>query len=353
MLYSDPITADDYLLQNTLDNEQRNVFSTGWHLVGCRNDFAQPGDFLVVDIGIESVVVINDQGTLRALSNICRHRGHPLLEGSGNTQQIVCPYHSWRYQTNGQLHRAPNSKRVEGFSEADICLPRHAVHCQGDLVWVCLADDEAFPETQLAEPSNEIFQYLGALSTLEHSTQSEYLVAANWKVVIDNYLECYHCGVGHKSFCEVMSLPTYQGAPGNLWSLQTAQYNGNHSLSESAPKEWAFFTFFPNMIVNITPGVRQINFMQAVPLSAEQTLIKLRTWHEGESTAIAEQLRSVILDVKREDVAYCEAVQSGYHSESFSRGIIMADNTGGPLSELAVLHFHQWLRARMTNCASA
>ena len=353
MLYSDPITANDYHLENILKAEQEAVFSKGWHLVGCHNDFAQNGDFLVVDIGMESVVVINDQGTLRALSNICRHRGHPLLSGSGNTQQIACPYHAWRYQTNGQLQRAPNAKRVEGFNEADVCLPQYCVQRHGNLVWVCLTDDEAFPTAQLTEPANEISQRLGTLSTLEHLTQSEYSVAANWKVVMDNYLECYHCGVGHKSFCDVMSLPTYHGAPTNSWSLQTAQYKGAVPLSENAPEEWGFFTFFPNMIINITPGLRQINFMQAVPLSAEQTLVKLRTWHSGECTALAEQLRSVILDVKREDIAYCEAVQRGYQSESFARGIIMADSSGGPLSELAVLHFHQWLSGRMASCHSA
>ena len=349
MLYSDPISAHDYHLENVLNVEQKSVFSKGWHLVGCHNDFAQPGDFLVADIGMESVVVINDQGILRALSNTCRHRAHPLLTGSGNTQQIVCPYHAWRYQTNGQLKRAPNSKRVEGFNEADVCLPQYAVQRQADLVWVCLSDNEAFPIAQLNEPANQISQRLGSLSAFENLTKNEYSVAANWKVVMDNYLECYHCGVGHKSFCEVMSLPSYHGLPTNNWSLQTAQYKGEVALSENAPQEWAFYTFFPNMIINITPGLSQINFMQAVPLSAEQTLVKLRTWYSGECTALAEQLRSVILDVKREDIAYCEAVQRGYRSESFSRGIIMTDSRGGPLSELAVLHFHQWLQKQVAS----
>ncbi|RMA82300.1 choline monooxygenase [Umboniibacter marinipuniceus] len=343
----DPIIASDYILPEILSLEDQAVFAKSWHLVGCANDLSQHGDFFVTHIGQESVVVINDRGALRALSNICRHRGHPLLTGSGNTQQISCPYHSWRYQTDGQLLRAPNAKRVANFSTADICLPSYAVRREQDLIWVCLAQDEPFPAHQLARVSEEIYERLGPLSALNSLTQSEYYIAANWKVVMDNYLECYHCGVGHKSFCEVMALPSYHGSADGCWSLQTAHYTGTIPLPLNSPKEWAFFSFYPNMIINITPGVRQINFMQVVPVSAEQTLVKLRTWRDGEENALTALLANVILDVKREDIAYCEAVQRGYHSASFTQGIVMADESGGPLSELAVLHFHQWLKHRM------
>ena len=348
MTYFDPITADDYVLPESLAQEFQTVFEEGWHLVGCINDVAQSGDFLVVDIGAEPVIVINDQGVLRALSNICRHRGHPLLTGCGNVQKISCPYHNWRYQTNGHLLRAPNAKRMPNFDEAKICLPQFAVHQERDLIWICLANNRVFPPDLKDTPSNEIYQRLGELSQLDNLVQSEYQVAANWKVVMDNYLECYHCGVGHKSFCEVMALPSYHGQFGANWSLQTAQYTGEIPLPSKSPQEWAFFSFYPNMIVNVTPGVRQINFMQAVPISVEQTLVKLRTWHTREHSDLDELLRNVILDVKREDIAYCEAVQSGYRSSHFEQGIVMADESGGPLSELAVLHFHQWLRRKLS-----
>ena len=349
MSFYDPIVAQDYLSNEVLERELNLAFSSQWQLVACTNDVPDTGSFVVVEIGSESVVVINDNGELKALSNICRHRGHPLVSGSGTTSQLVCPYHQWRYQTNGALLRAPNSKRVEGFETESICLPSYPLKQMGAFIFVCLSDDTPFPEEQFQPLISQLENRLGELGNFsEYSTRS-YEVKSNWKVVMDNYLECYHCGVGHQSFCEVMALPSYQGTIGAQWSMQTAEYKGPLTLDELAPQQWAFFTVYPNMILNVTPGVRQLNFMQAVPVGPELTRVELRTWKHPDSDAVmSTSLAEVILDVKREDIAYCEAVQQGYHSRHFTQGIVMADEHAGALSERAVLHFHQWL-SRLIN----
>src|SRR6201991_3177786 len=137
--------------------EQREIFSKEWLCVGRASALAKPGDYLTAQIDAQPVVVIRDEaGGLKAMSNVCLHRMSVLLEGRGNKRRIVCPYHAWSYGLDGGLKGAPLMDRQEGFCKESYTLP--AIRCEEWQGWIYVTLDENAPpvQKQLAELSELI-----------------------------------------------------------------------------------------------------------------------------------------------------------------------------------------------------
>ena len=112
-----------YLDENIYEQEKRKIFYNHWHYAGHISQLTKTGDYLTAGIADESIFVVRGQDDeLRGFYNVCRHRAHQLLEGSGNTRNIVCPYHAWSYALTGELRHARNSEKVPGFDKSEFCL---------------------------------------------------------------------------------------------------------------------------------------------------------------------------------------------------------------------------------------
>ncbi|MGI9284419.1 MAG: aromatic ring-hydroxylating oxygenase subunit alpha [Pseudomonadales bacterium] len=208
-----------YLQDDIFALEREHIFLAEWVCVGREEDLPAPGDHKVLDLYGESILLLrNRMGSLRAFYNVCRHRGaqicaateqedsnHRLrLKGgvvAGRT--IMCPYHAWTYNLDGQLLRAPHMTAEMGFKVDEVQL--HPVSCEswGGFVFLNLTPEHAPSFAEGIACSDEAFQrYPLAALRVGHSIQYE--VNANWKVLCENYNECYHCGPVHPELCQIV-----------------------------------------------------------------------------------------------------------------------------------------------------
>jgi phenylpropionate dioxygenase-like ring-hydroxylating dioxygenase large terminal subunit len=198
-----------------------------WLCVGREEQVPVPGSHRVLDLYGESILLLrNGEGELRAFYNVCRHRGarlcpaeeeheapHGVTLGGGvmGSRSILCPYHAWSYNLDGELQRAPHLGEEDGLNKADHNLYPVAVESWGGFVFVNLCPESA-PDflSQISGTIEQFQRYPLADLRIGHSI--EYQVEANWKVICENYNECYHCGPVHPELCEIV--PVFKQAGG-------------------------------------------------------------------------------------------------------------------------------------------
>jgi len=193
--YSDPAI---------LDLELERIFGRTWQYAGVVEQVSEPGAFITCRAGVTPVLVVRGRDDeLRAFVNVCRHRGHEVASGCGKRETLQCPYHAWTYDLDGSLRKAPRSEREPGFDNADWSLCPVLVDTWGPLVFVN-ADLGAAPLSEtLGDLPAEITRRGLDPAGFDYKGRSrELLIEANWKIVVENFLECYHCPVAHQSRSE-------------------------------------------------------------------------------------------------------------------------------------------------------
>ncbi len=222
-----------YLSQEIYKREVERIFCREWFCAGREEQLQKPGDFVVLDVVGESVLVVRTKASeIRAHYNVCRHRGTRLCETTGEAEVgrvklsggvlgangIRCPYHQWTYALDGRLLNAPHLRECGGFCKEDFSLYPVGVETWGGFLFVNLTPDAAAKEgrtlrRESGEAAERVKRY--PLSDLRVAQRIEYEVEANWKVIVENYNECYHCGGVHPELCEVV--PAFkQGGGGAL-----------------------------------------------------------------------------------------------------------------------------------------
>ncbi len=210
MLTPDPLLGDDERLKITAarseawtlppaayidpavwGREVAAIFRHDWICVARSSQLPEPGDYVAVDLIDQPVIVIrHDDGTVRAMSNVCLHRSMPLVSGPGSAHWIVCPYHRWSYGRDGSLHTAPMMDGAEGFDPASCQLPQLAVEEWEGFVFVSMGDDPAPFAPQLAQLASMLEQY--GLRDLVIVDTIEFDSPWNWKLLVENFMEAYH-----------------------------------------------------------------------------------------------------------------------------------------------------------------
>jgi phenylpropionate dioxygenase-like ring-hydroxylating dioxygenase large terminal subunit len=181
-----------------LIEERERLFGRGWLCVDREERIARPGDYFLLDAGGESLIILRDQqGTVRAHFNVCRHRGSRLCEEHQGrlSETIQCPYHAWTYALDGRLIGAPATNDLEGFRKADWPLHSAGVALWEGFIFVNL-DPDPPPFVEVFAPLLSRFHRFN-LPNLRLGRTIDYEVRANWKLVVQNYSECYHCPLVH------------------------------------------------------------------------------------------------------------------------------------------------------------
>jgi len=199
------------------------VLARTWQWVCHVEKLRTPGSYFATEIAGRPIAVVRDRdGVLRAFYNVCKHRAHHLLTGEGETTRIMCPYHAWVYDLTGQLRRAPETENLEGFDPGAICLDSVQVEEFCGFIYVNL-DPSAKP---LAEQSGdlgaEILHWAPDVGKLTFGHRLTYDIRSNWKNVVDNFLECYHCPTAHKDFCDLVDMDTYKVTTHGIYSSHMA-----------------------------------------------------------------------------------------------------------------------------------
>ena len=221
---SSSIGADCYVDASYLDVEREYVFRRSWQYLCHERGLREPGSYVAASVAGRSIVAIRgEDGALRAFYNVCKHRGHELLSGAGTTRLITCPYHAWVYSLDGRLHRARRSELIENFDAGGIRLTPVRVEVFCHLVFVNLDPEAASLADQTEGLASEVTAYAPDLGALVFGHRLTYTLRANWKAVVDNFLECYHCPVAHRDFVSLVEMDTYEVATHGIWSSHMAR----------------------------------------------------------------------------------------------------------------------------------
>src|SRR6266571_4655398 len=191
------------------EREQEQIFSRMWVCIGRADAIPDPGAYRVVTIGRESIIVVRSRdGVLSAFLNVCRHRGARLCtEASGQLKgSIQCRYHAWTYGLDGRLIGAPNVLNIAEFDRTAYGLLPVALAVWEGLIWLNLMDEPAPATTQLNPTIIERFGDYDRFSRwgvgeLKIGRSITYEIQANWKLLLENFMECYHCGPMHPELC--------------------------------------------------------------------------------------------------------------------------------------------------------
>ncbi len=323
------------------------IFARSWQWVCHGEQLGAPGNYVSATVAGMPVAIVRDRdGGLRAFYNVCKHRAHELLAGSGTTRSIVCPYHAWTYGLDGRLKAARRADRMATFDKDEICLDQVQVEEFGGMVYVNLDPNAPSLGEQAGDLAEDIARWAPDVARLTHAKRITYDVASNWKNVIDNFLECYHCHVAHKEFVDLVDMDTYEVRTHGIWSSHFAEAgkhaNAAYDVSAASVTEHAVWWLWPNTCLLRYPGRGNFMVFQVVPVGPDRTV---ETWDFFLETtdllpAEEESVRYIDETLQVQDIAIVESVQRGMRTPAFEQGRIVYDPAGSGLSEHGVHHFH-------------
>ncbi|WP_425405207.1 aromatic ring-hydroxylating oxygenase subunit alpha [Hwanghaeella sp.] len=340
--------ADAYTRPEWLKHELKTVFARSWQWVCHEERLRQPGSYVTAEIAGRPIFVLRDHdGAVRAFYNVCKHRAHHLLTGSGSLRRtLVCPYHGWAYDLTGQLRAARETGPLENFQLDDVCLDSIAVETFCGFIYVNLDTGAASLSEQSDGLEDEIRRFAPDVNRLTFAHRLTYDIKSNWKNVIDNFLECYHCHIAHKDFVTLVDMDTYKVTTHGIYSSHMAEagrsVNSAYSVEGATVRDHAVWWLWPNTCLMRYPGRGNFLVLNVIPVDVNRTIetydfyLEEPTPNEAEMDAI----RYIDEVLQPEDIALCESVQRGMDTPVFEQGRIVSDPNGSGLSEHALHHFH-------------
>lgn len=345
-----------YLSPDRYAREKEQLFAREWMCVGREEEVPEPGDYLLLEIAGERLLLVRGRdGALHAHYNVCRHRGSELVLGvdpkgrigetgpgggairpSGHfSSGIRCPYHAWTYQLDGALRTAPFLEDGDGFCREDLPLFHAAVESWGGFVFLRL-DAAPGPSliSQLGGAVERVKRY--PLAELRTARRIGYDVAANWKVILENYNECYHCGPVHPELCRVVPAFKQKGGADLDWDRGVPHREGAWTFTMSGTtNRRPFVGLNEDELTRHKGELLYPNFM--LSLAADHAAA-FTLWPRGpgQTTVICdflfhpEEMARPDFDpmdavefwdiTNRQDWVICESVQRGMSSRVFTRG---------------------------------
>jgi len=340
-----------------LQVEKTKIFDKTWQLVGtldqpcgelngAKRTIADPETYFTAEVAGEPILVVRDkQGTLRAFSNVCRHRAGPIALGSGCKNVLRCQYHGWTYTLDGRLIGTPDAEGVEFFDRSTMGMFPLRLEAWEKFIFVNF-DPKAEPlSAYLGDIPQQArgFQFEG----LHRVERRDYVIDCNWKVYVDNYLEGYHIPIAHPGLMREIDYSQYRTDTFHYHSQQFAPIRATKA-DDTAERAYApgtglqealYFWIFPNLMLNIYPDNISTNLV--VPISHEKTLTIFEWFfHDPGSAKVQERVKKAVAfsdEVQQEDIGLCENVQKGLRSTTYDRGRYSVKRENG------VHHFHMLL----------
>jgi Rieske 2Fe-2S family protein len=227
--YYRSLPREYYLSAETFELEYSRIFARQWLMVGHACQIPAPGDFFTIDIAGENAIIVRGKaGEIHAHYNVCRHRGSRVCDAaSGCVKSFVCPYHAWAYTLDGDLESAPTIPDGEYIDYAEYGLKSVRVADCGGFIFLYFGEDEPSPvEESFAELSAKLPIVPPGSLKLVHEVVHD--VRANWKLVAENNLECYHCPFCHDALCGAMDVGSFKAdiATGARYAVQHRNFVG-------------------------------------------------------------------------------------------------------------------------------
>ena len=334
-----------YFDQEIHELERRAVFGNSWQYAARLAQLREPGSFVTLEIAGEPILLVrDDQGTLRAMHNVCRHRAAQVInEPEGKAAKLRCRYHGWTYDLTGRLRGTPEFDGVEEFRKEEQGLPAVAVDTHGPFVFVHLGKPQLSLSDHLS-PFPERTRDM-KLNELKFAGRRVYDFDCNWKVFVDNYQDGgYHVNTVHPGLAGALDYARYRVDNFAWCSVQSSPVKSSDDPTVSQVRTgYAYYWwFFPNLMINLYQGVMDTNLV--LPLGPDRCRVIFDFYFadtEGTEAQkfIADSI-AVAHQVQLEDQGVCEEVQRGLKSRSYDTGRFSVKREAGGY------HFHQLL-ARM------
>jgi Rieske 2Fe-2S family protein len=332
-----------FVSPDVFGEEREKIFSNQWVLVGHQSQIAEGGDYFTAEVAGESLIIVRDKrGAVHGFYNVCRHRGSRLIENRhGQCAAIQCPYHAWTYALDGRLVGAPHMDDVPAFNKAD-----YSLHPADLALW------EGFIFVNLADASTRRISYISLekwftplaakfsrwnLPVLRSAKRIKYDVRANWKLIFENYSECYHCRGVHP---ELSKISPYDSAENDLTegaflggfmriasdkSLTMSNKACALPVGDFGNEDFRFvfyYSIFPNMLLSLHPDYVMVH--QLWPQSPEQTLVFCDWFFNPEAFERSDFDPDDAIEfwdmVNRQDWHVCELSQQGISSHAYKPG---------------------------------
>ena len=323
--------------ETVFQNEIERIFHERWICVGRAEKIAKPGDYFIQTIGVENIIIVRDnEGQPRAFYNTCRHRGTLLCDQeTGHFRKTIqCPYHAWTYALDGRLIGVPDEHEM-GFDKADFPLHQAAVATWEGFLFLNLADEPESFTKFIAPLAAQVGDW--HMGSLQMADRIEYEVQANWKLIAENYNECYHCPLIHpelnqkshyRSGNDKIDKGVILGGYQTITAAETLSLSGETCappLGDVAGDDLSrvyYYTIFPNLLLSLHPDY--VMFHTLWPLAVDRTLVVCEWLFAPVALAQPEvdpQNAVKFWDMtNRQDWRACELSQRGVQSKAYVPG---------------------------------
>jgi Rieske 2Fe-2S family protein len=350
------LPASHYLDPAHWRRERERLFHREWFCAGRAEDLPNSGDFRLVNVLGESILIVRGD-ELRAFHNVCRHRGAELVQSPDVAEQhghfqagIRCPYHSWNYRLDGELHSTPHLDIDKS------CFPLHRVELDtwGGFIFLRLIPGQQPLREMIGPAGDRIKRY--PLAELRRAARIDYTVAANWKVILENYNECYHCAGVHPELCRIVPEFRRNGGRDLDWNAGIPQAEGTDTFTFTGRSDRAPFPglddnekvrhkgelIYPNLLLSLS--MDHVAAFTLWPRSPDRTDISCEfLFHPAELRKSAFDPSDAVEFwdvVNRQDWVICESVQRGMRSRVFETGYY------GPMEDWS-LDIRDYVRQRI------
>jgi Rieske 2Fe-2S family protein len=339
------LSGADYVSREVYEEERERIWWGDWICLGRTEEVADPGDYLVRDVAGESIFITrNDDGELHGFYNVCSHRGTKFLDDEPSTghakKAFVCPYHAWTYDLNGRLIGTPNVKEDETFDRSAFPLHQVAVDSYAGFLFVNLAREPRPLMEALTDGAESITAFERfKMDELRVGVRIVYEVAANWKIVVENYNECLHCPQVHPELVQVVPLFRF----GEVWDEETRD-DGNWMMEGATsftttgkselpklpnllPEDYSMYYGsyeFPNLLLNLHPDCAM--YYIGFPKGPGHTTVVSEYLFRPETIADPAVFKpEPVVElwdlISRQDWEVCERAQTGVGSRAFTTGV--------------------------------
>ena len=348
-----------YLSPEIFELEKEKIFYRTWQYVAHQSMLPGKGDYVSLRICDQNIFVIRtDEGVIKGFYNVCQHRAHELLEGAGNVKGvIVCPYHAWTYKTDGSLMAARMGNKREDFDKCRFSLKEIKVEIFCGCIFVNLDPDAHSLASIAGDLERDIrtrAPYIDDIELCGTDIFGETRNKAGWKVVVDNYLECYHCANAHPDFASLIDMSAYQVEAFDYWSRQVGakikNQNTAYDVDPSDGNQFSVFWFlWPNTTFNILPGARELSVFAVRPTGLDSCSFGGHSMAPGGAKFSDEKSAYTSNILVPEDIALCESVQRGLNSKGYDQGPFIYDADRKGISEHGLHHFHRLVQQALQN----
>ncbi|MCI4364503.1 MAG: aromatic ring-hydroxylating dioxygenase subunit alpha [Thermoplasmata archaeon] len=325
-LFSDP---------GVFEQERDRLFRRTWQCIGREDELARPGSFRTVEIAGSGVVVLrNASGELKAYHNVCRHRGTRLVEATAGDglRGIVCPYHAWSYDLDGHLRGAPHMGGVEEFDRKDSGLHPVAVATWRGFLFVNVSPRPEPLERSLGGFPARARSY--PLERLRRTHRVEYEIAANWKLIVQNANECYHCPGVHPQLVKLTPYrsgeedlrtgPVFGGWMDFVDGVRTLSPDGKTAratfpgLSATDLRRVYYYVLYPSNFLSLLPDYVTLDWF--IPVSPDRTRLVFDVYVDRDEAHSADDAMGFWETTNRQDWHICEMAHLGSKTSAYTQG---------------------------------